>query len=268
MGAASSIMHSDQKDKPLYLQPQIVLLNPKPWLLSFFGESEGKLSVATHVTEDPNSFVETVDGYFPALAILSLSVDTDWQTAVMRCKLRPQTRHIPLIALICIEDVNLITQARESQLDYVLETPEAKNDLPSLIQQIIHPPTRYPDGWDAPLPPLVRQGLLEFNAGKFFEQHESLEEAWVAEKRPIREVYQGILQIGVAFLQIERGNWAGAIKVFRRALPKLRGLPPAVQGIQLGKFLASAEEIHAEITQLGRECLSEFDQRTFPQIDF
>ena len=37
------------------------------------------------------------------------------------------------------------------------------------------------------------KGVAEFNRGEFFECHESLEELWLAEERPIRSLYQGIL---------------------------------------------------------------------------
>ena len=80
----------------------------------------------------------------------------------------------------------------------------------------------YPEGWDDTLSAAARTGLLEFNRGAYFEQHEFLETAWRAEARPVRALYQGILQIGLAFLQIQRGNWPGAIKMFRRGLPRLR----------------------------------------------
>ena len=38
-------------------------------------------------------------------------------------------------------------------------------------------------------------------AASIFEQHETLELLWRAERRDIRYLYQGILQIGVAFHQ-------------------------------------------------------------------
>ena len=106
----------------------------------------------------------------------------------------------------------------------------------------------------------------EFNRGEYFEQHELLEATWLAESRPVREMYQGILQVGVAFLQIERNNWPGALKLLRRGLPRLRTLPPICQGIDIAAFRAAAEAIHAEITALGPERLGEFDQTYFPKI--
>jgi len=87
------------------------------------------------------------------------------------------------------------------------------------------------------------------------------------EARPIRELYQGILQVGVAFHQIQQGNWAGALKLFRRGLPRLRDLPPVCQGIAVGKFYAVAAAIHAEVTELGPARLAEFDQHRFPRLE-
>ena len=127
-------------------------------------------------------------------------------------------------------------------------------------------PTEYPVGWDDQLSAEARTGLLELNAGHYFEQHEHLEMAWRAEIRPIRTMYQGILQIGLAFLQIERGNWAGAIKMFRRGLPRLRPLPNVCQGVNISAFRAAAETINVEIIDLGPEHLHEFDQSRFPKI--
>ena len=72
--------------------------------------------------------------------------------------------------------------------------------------------------------------------------------------------------MGLAFLQIERNNWRGAVKMFRRGLPKLRTLPAVCQGIELASFRAAAEEIHTEIMALGPEQLAQFDQQQFPHI--
>ena len=84
----------------------------------------------------------------------------------------------------------------------------------------------------------------------------------------MREMYQGILQVGVAFLQIERDNWRGALKLFRRGLPRLRALPTECQGVDVASFRSVAETIHAEVTALGPERLHEFDRSRFPTIRF
>ncbi|HRQ33635.1 MAG TPA: DUF309 domain-containing protein, partial [Anaerolineales bacterium] len=59
----------------------------------------------------------------------------------------------------------------------------------------------------APLHPSAIEGLRLFNNGKYFEAHEALETAWLEERGKIRDLYRGILQVGVAYLHITRGNY-------------------------------------------------------------
>lgn len=220
------------------------------------------------IVETPDAFVEAVDRYFPVLALVDLQTAGDWAEAIRRCKLRPHTKQIPIYAFGSHVDTATLQAARQAGADHAWARSRLMEELVTLVDHHLHPPTIYPEGWDDQLSPQARQGVIEFNHGHYFEQHEELEAAWLAEPRPIREMYQGILQVGVAFLQIQRNNWAGALKTFRRGLPRLRGLPVLCQGLQIGQFRTVAETIHAEITELGPERLPEFDQRRFPRIEF
>ena len=65
-------------------------------------------------------------------------------------------------------------------------------------------------------PPRLRRGIEQFNRGEFYEQHETLEEEWLAERDPVRYLYQGILQIGVGFEHLRRDNRAGARALWQR----------------------------------------------------
>ena len=114
--------------------------------------------------------------------------------------------------------------------------------------------------------PLVLKGIGEFNRGEFFEQHESLEAAWRAEPRPVRELYQGILQVGVACYQIERGNLTGALKMFERGLRRLRRFTPECLGIDVSRLIAEAERVRDEARRLGPERLDKLDRSLFPRI--
>ena len=113
---------------------------------------------------------------------------------------------------------------------------------------------------------LVLKGVEEFNRGEFFAQHETLEAAWRAESRPVRGLYQGILQVGLAFYQIERGNWPGAHKMFERGLRRLRSFAPECQGIDVARLIADAERVRDEAVRLGPERLAELDRALFPRI--
>ncbi len=114
--------------------------------------------------------------------------------------------------------------------------------------------------------PLVLKGVEEFNRGEFLAQHETLETAWRAESRPVRGLYQGILQVGLAFYQIERGNWPGAHKMFERGLSRLRSFAPECQGIDVARLIADAERVRDEAQRLGPGRLHELDRTLFPKI--
>ncbi len=115
-------------------------------------------------------------------------------------------------------------------------------------------------------PPLVLKGIEEFNCGDFFGQHETLETAWRAEPRPVRGLYQGILQIGLACYQIEHSNLAGAHKMFERGMRRLRQFTPECMGIEVARLIADAERVWDEARRLGPGRLDELDRTLFPKI--
>lgn len=220
------------------------------------------------VVENADEMVAAVDLHFPVLVLLDLKTPGDWETAIQRCKLSPQNRQIPLYAFGSHVDTQTLRRARQAGADHAWARSKMMEELVEVVQRCVHPPAREVAGSADPLSRAAVAGLLEFNRREFFEQHEYLELAWNEESRPVREMYQGILQVGVAFLQIERGNWRGALKLFRRGLPRLRDLPAICQGVDVAEFRTAAETIHAEVTALGPERLAEFDTSRFPLIRF
>lgn len=120
----------------------------------------------------------------------------------------------------------------------------------------------------AALPPseLLLKGIHEFNAGAYFEQHETLETAWREEPGPIRQMYQGILQIGVAYYQVQRLNYTGASRMFQRAWQYLDPLPDICQGVNIAQFRADAHAAQAELERLGPERIAAFNSVFFKPI--
>lgn len=115
------------------------------------------------------------------------------------------------------------------------------------------------DPCNAPLHPKAAEGLRLFNTGKYFEAHEALEEAWNEEKGKIRSLYQGILQIAVVYLHITRGNYNGAVKVYRRGQPKLKDWDNVCRGISVEELRQNAETVIREVQRLGADRIAEFD---------
>lgn len=221
-----------------------------------------------HVVEDAGELMDAVSRLFPVLILADLKTPGDWESAIRRCKLTPQNRHIPIYAFGSHVDTETLARARKAGADHAWARSRMMEELVAVVQRHIHPPVRELEGCDEPPSRAAVAGLLEFNRGDYFEQHEYLELAWIEEERPVRDLYQGILQVGVAFLQIERGNWRGALKIFRRGLPRLRTLPPVCRGIDVESLRRTAEAIHAQISALGPERLAEFDTSRFPTITF
>ncbi len=249
-------------------RPKVVVLEPDlffaPRLVDVI-QAQGGEPV---LVETPEAFVEAVDRTFPYLALVDLSTPGDWERAIRRCKLRPHTRQTPIVAFGSHVDTATLARARAAGADHVWARSRFMAELPDLVRRALHPePGQIPD-CDRPPSRAAVAGLLAFNQGRYFEQHEYLELAWNQERGPVRELYQGILQIGVAFHHMLEGNWRGALKLFRRGLPKLRRFPDVCQGIQVGKLRAEAEAIHAALSEGGPPALAEWPPERLPKIEF
>jgi len=107
-----------------------------------------------------------------------------------------------------------------------------------------------------PPPPELRKGIEEFNAGEFFEQHETLELLWRATRTPDRALYHGILQIGVGFHHWHQGNFHGATVLLDEGVERLRPFAPACQGVDVGKLIADATAARVRLASLGASRMS------------
>ena len=111
-----------------------------------------------------------------------------------------------------------------------------------------------------PLHPEARKGIELFNMGEFYEAHEPLESAWMNTRSPERDLYQGILQIGLAYFQISQGNYRGAIKMFNRGQRNLKPLGKALLGVDITKLRADAKIVEEIVRHLGQSHLHELDK--------
>src|SRR6476659_8001578 len=119
---------------------------------------------------------------------------------------------------------------------------------------------------DEPPPPQLLDGIAQFNRGEFFEQHETLELLWRAERRDIRYLYQGILQIGVAFHHLRRLNHHGTVYMLTRGSNYLAPFSPRCQGVDVEALVAGAAAALSEVERLGPDRLDQFDWRLVPRV--
>ena len=112
----------------------------------------------------------------------------------------------------------------------------------------------------------VLEGFRLFNAQAFFEQHEALEEAWLAEPGPVRDLYRGVLQIGVGFYHLKRHNVRGARNLLTYGMDRLAPFAPACRGVDVQGLRAAARRCRDELERLGRERIAEFDTELIPEV--
>ena len=91
------------------------------------------------------------------------------------------------------------------------------------------------------LPAQYLRGIELFNAGRFFESHEALEEIWLESEGPERELLHALIQSAAALHHFQRGNLKGASSVFRRARRKLATLPRTILLLDTWDFAVQIE---------------------------
>jgi len=90
----------------------------------------------------------------------------------------------------------------------------------------------------------LQTGLTLFNAARFFDAHEALEDLWREAPRhsQLRRHLQGLVQVAVAFHHQSIGNRAGAQSVLARALGNLQGAEESFPALDFAQLRA---DLHA-----------------------
>jgi hypothetical protein len=207
----------------------------------------------------------------PALLIFDLAnAEIPWRQWLPLIKSVPATRRIPAICFGSHVDVDTLKIARSCGADLVLPRSKFVADLPGLIAEYARIPdyAGIDEACQAPLSNLALKGLEKFNQGEYFDAHEFLEEAWKDDETPARELYRAILQVAVAYLQIERGNYNGAVKMFLRMRQWIDPLPDECRGVDVAGLRADAYAVHARLLSQGRGLIAGFDRSLFKPVRY
>ena len=84
------------------------------------------------------------------------------------------------------------------------------------------------------------EAIFLFNSGDWYACHDGFEALWHETAGPMRPVLQGILQIAVAELHLERGNYRGATILMGEGLGRLKACPPNALEIDLVALINSS----------------------------
>lgn len=89
----------------------------------------------------------------------------------------------------------------------------------------------------------------------------------MAEARPIRHLYQGILQIGVAFHHLKRGRYRPVCTLLDRGSGYLQPFAPACMGVDVNFLLDAAADCLEDVQRLGPDRLDQFNWSLVPRIE-
>jgi len=198
----------------------------------------------------------------PALIVFDLGNQAiPWLDCINLLTSAPATRRIPVICFGPHVETDKLQAAKDAGARDALARSRFFTDLPDVIKKYARMVNldELRTTCSQPLSTEAQRGLEEFNRGAYFEAHESLETAWMAEDSPGREVYLAVLQVAVAYLQIERCNYKGAAKMFLRLRQWIDPLPDFCRGIDIARLRAEAMAAHQALIALGPEHIADFD---------
>lgn len=233
--------------EPVWAGAVIEQINPTYRLKSYVVPEK----YVTHLTDDHAALI-LVDG------------DTaDWRFWTTTPKISPATRRIPIV--LVAQDVAIRSAALLVGADLAL-TP---GELLAQIDQLVKDYARIPDPalmeqldceCQEALPPLAVRGVEKFNAREYYPQHDLFEEQWVHTIGPVRDLYRAILQVGVAYYQIERGNHRGALKMLLRSVQWLSIIPDVCQGVDIKQLRDNSYRVRAELERMNPQDIAQFDR--------
>lgn len=206
--------------------------------------------------------IEKITGWRPVLLIFDIDNERiPWRKWLPLLRSVPATRRIPALAFGKKLDLEVIHDLKERGANLILESGEFLDRLPYWIGQTAVLPDydSIERACQEPLSELAIKGLETFNHRDYFEAHELLEEAWNADGSAGREMYRAILQVAVAYLQIERENYHGALKMFLRVRQWIDPLPRQCRGVNIERLRDEAKQVYEQLVSLGPERISDFD---------
>lgn len=248
---------------PENAQPVIVVAgsdeNIPPWLRASISRLEAHYRVVTLAQRA--AYVTRLADAVAALIVVDGDRD-GWPFWVTTPKSSPATRRIPVMCIT--DDPATRQQALSAGADLALSPEDWLDDLVRLVgafARVVDPAVARQLACDceAPLPELAQQGIEKFNAGQYYAQHDLFEALWVETEGPVRDLYRAILQVGVAYYQIIRGNHRGARKMLLRSLQWLAILPDECQGVDVRALRQDSARVRAALEALPEAHIDQFD---------
>jgi len=165
---------------------------------------------------------------------------------------------------------DVLAEAENLAADLVVSRSRFFSDMPQLIDTYARDDNSrlIEENCLEPLPKLAKIGIEAFNRGEYFEAHEHLEDVWKEDPALGRSFYRALIQIAVAYLQIERSNYRGAYKMLLRSRQWFHGLPEVCRGVDVRSLKNDSESVYHELMRLGPEGIADYDISSLSPVRF
>ena len=115
-------------------------------------------------------------------------------------------------------------------------------------------------------PPQLSVAVDRFNAGAFWDCHETLEEVWLDTPYPLRFFYHSIIKVAVGFHHIGRHNRHGSRVKLSDGVRLLRLFPVVYLGVGTGRLLADVTPWLERVSIEGNVDWAAMDRMARPAI--
>lgn len=248
-------------------KPVIVVTGDPDWFVAVDGALSSDYTLLQYSPE--MNYMNTLINHHAAMVLIDGEAD-NWQHFTTPPKHSPATRRIPLV--VVTNDADRRSDALLKGADLAYTPDNLLNGIQKLVKnyaRILDPAVieQLECECAEALPPLAVEGVKKFNNGEYYPQHDLFEEQWVNTEGPVRDLYRAILQVGVAYFQIERGNFRGALKMLQRSVQWLMILPDVCQGVNVAKLREDSFKVRAELERLGEDRLDELDRSLLKDVE-
>lgn len=215
--------------------------------------------------------IEKISRLRPFLLLFDIESERiPWVKLISILSAVPATRRIPIVSIGKPTSVELL---RLSEQVGAVESV-AHMDLDAKLLRIMTKYARaiseidYSEPCSQQLSEEALSGLEAFNNKRYYDAHEYLEHAWMNDETTGKDLYRAILQISVAYYQITRGNYRGAVKMFWRIRQWIEPLPETCRGVDVQRLRRDSSLVYQEIIRLGPQRIREFDSKSLQPIEY
>ena len=113
----------------------------------------------------------------------------------------------------------------------------------------------------------LREGIRLFNAGRYFESHESLEDFYLHTEQEHKPFLEGLIQLAAALrLFSDFGETKGPVRMVRQALIRLENYQPTYLGVRVKKLIQTMEAWTGEIEATETAKTNSVPRKPMPKI--